>query len=140
MIFERLGRTHGSERQWRSLRPPVRQPAIHVAIGRNGRGQRPVTAALRPSSPGFRIDDRVVASFQLPQDVYGDPASARRFANDLIASIERSTGATAAVTTDLPLTGTSAYIQAEQGSPGGEPTGVHFRAVSAGYHELMAMR
>ncbi|HUF51100.1 MAG TPA: ABC transporter permease, partial [Longimicrobiales bacterium] len=65
-------------------------------------------ATLRPTAPGFRIDDVAVASFSLPRPTYDDPSATRRFAEDLVASLERSTGARAAVATDLPLTGVTA--------------------------------
>lgn len=99
-----------------------------------------ILMTLRPSAPGFRIDDLAVASFSLPRPTYDDPSATRRFAEDLVASVESSTGAPAAVTTDLPLTGITAFLQATRETPDGEPTGVHFRAVSVGYLELMEMR
>jgi putative ABC transport system permease protein len=96
--------------------------------------------ALRPTSPGFQIEDRAVATLNLPPDLYADPAAVRDFADRLITELGARAGGTVALATDLPLTGMSMYLQASRGGPDAELTGVHFRAVSAGYLEMMRMR
>ncbi|MEX2608341.1 MAG: ADOP family duplicated permease [Gemmatimonadota bacterium] len=100
--------------------------------------------ALRPEDPGFRVEDRLVASFNLSASAYPEPADRLRFTERLLAEVRARTGdAPAVVATDLPLTGMSSYMTVPRvdGEPLPEdgPSGVHFRAVTPGYFAFMEM-
>lgn len=99
---------------------------------------------VRPSEPGFVIEDRTVVELRLPEEAYGDEAAQRRFVERILEEMRIVPGvADVALATDLPLTGESMLFPAvavEGASPEGErPPNVHTRAVSAGYLGLMGM-
>jgi putative ABC transport system permease protein len=98
-------------------------------------------ARLRPTRPGFQVENRMVASFALPTDPYADSARTRAFAVALVAGVNGLPGTPrAAIVTDLPLTGSSIMLPLKQPViPGSSRTMMHFRAVSPNYLEVMEM-
>jgi predicted permease len=98
-------------------------------------------AALRPTEPGFRVRDRVIASFDLPRAAYHVPERSQQFADHLVRRVSQlSTAPRAAVTTDLPLTGMTMLYPADSESAPNTRVNIHLRAVSPGYLELMEMQ
>jgi len=101
-------------------------------------------AALRPAAPGFQVQDRVVAAFELPGNVYefyGDDA-ALRFGEQLLAGIRALPGAPdAELTTNVPMTmmaviGRKATPAEGAGAP---EVNILFRSISPDYLQLMQM-
>jgi putative ABC transport system permease protein len=95
--------------------------------------------ALRPSSPGFTVGNRVVADFELPDQSYGNDGRSHRFATELIDGIRSLPGwPDAELATNLPLTGNTMMLPV-RGDEARDAAEAHVRAVSAGYLDLMDM-
>jgi predicted permease len=95
--------------------------------------------ALRPTSPGFRVEDRVVADFDLPDEPYRDLRVSHRFATEVLERVRSLPGSPRAeLATHLPLTGLTMILPA-RGDGSQDVSEVHVRAVSPGYLDLMEM-
>ena len=99
--------------------------------------------ALRTMAPGFATENRVTASFWLPNKTVANDAEHRRFTEALLSGADRLPGVEAsALVADLPLSG--AWDSFGFGIPGrtgpdGEGFAANFNVASAGYFRTMAI-
>jgi len=97
---------------------------------------------LRPVSPGFETEDRIVARATLP---VGDPERADAFLAGLAERVSAQPGgARAAAVTSLPLSGESMLFPVAEvdGRPFGQddrPFMIHFRAATHDYMDVIGM-
>jgi predicted permease len=98
--------------------------------------------ALRQVDPGFRIDDRIVASILLPRR-YGDDAATLAFTDDLVSRVQRLGGVQAVTyASRLPFSGTTTRpdgfaIEGRTGERFGDAVGS--RIVAASWFDVMGV-
>jgi predicted permease len=100
---------------------------------------------LRPASPGFDPDDRLVASVTLPENTERSDAERVEFARRLKAALQTGApGARGALASEVPLSGLIARVQATDvdGEPLAEGRTRAIDVVSAtpGYFDVIGMR
>jgi putative ABC transport system permease protein len=101
---------------------------------------------LRPTQPGFALDDRITARINLPDERYGTPETTRAYLRSLVDRVASAgPGLDVAAVTDLPLTGESMImgVRSVEGTPiernDERPFNLHYRAATPNYMSLMQM-
>ncbi len=99
---------------------------------------------LRPASPGFAIEDRIVGRLALHEGDDADLANVE-FVRRLLDGLARAGATRSAVVTDLPLTGESMLLNvtAVDGESvtgaNGRPLFVHFRSATPEYFDVVQL-
>jgi putative ABC transport system permease protein len=95
---------------------------------------------LESVDPGFQVNNVLSTRMALPGSKYSDGVGAKvtAFWHDAIRNIEAIPGVeSAAVTSELPLSGLNNPTPRTATAPGGEPHHVYLRSVSPGYWSVM---